>query len=272
MRVLALPLSTFLLPDDSSEAQNLNRAAKGLNRKRKKPNSEEKEYEQKYAVDHLDAYQTANQVWPPEFPTEFQEKTAHLCRRSQEIIYLNVLTDGETKSLETWHAQDVQMTVGWARPRKDGVPCIGSSSKIWIRGPVDRNRGRFIDRLLTGSELLALQGVPFVWRDLEDGVFSNDQLVDLAGNAFSSCVLPPIFVALLIHAPIAQAFAFMKSVMPPTMPASFGAASSEDESQEESEQATDADVMTTMLRRGDLDDAMGDLDMEDLDGMIVMGT
>ena len=53
-----------------------------------------------------------------------------------------------------------------------------------------------LGRLLVGRELLALQGIPYPLMPCLES-FTDSQLMDLAGNAYSGPVIQAVFVALM---------------------------------------------------------------------------
>ena len=54
------------------------------------------------------------------------------------------------------------MTMAWGKWRESQVPCVVSTGVLWLRGP---RPGGTIDRLLSGKELLQLQGFDAHWQE-----------------------------------------------------------------------------------------------------------
>ncbi len=72
------------------------------------------------------------------------------------------------------------------------------------------------DRKVCGCELLAVQGIDFPLqqrvKDAGKFLFSDSELTDLAGNAFSAAVVVPLLSSLVAAAPICQALHFNREV------------------------------------------------------------
>ena len=87
--------------------------------------------------------------------------------------------------------------------QEDICPCIVSTSITWLRGTC---AGRKIDRLLSGKELLLLQGFDATLEGKTAHVFSQKELIDLSGNAFCGPVLYAVVTAIVACVPWATAF------------------------------------------------------------------
>ena len=158
---------------------------------------------QKYEVEHLDHYSQQKVTWPPVFPQSFTSKAACVSPRKKEILYLDECVSGPTDSLTGFRCRDLNMSMSWGVWQDCVCPCIVSSSITWLRGTC---RGREVDRLLSGRELMQLQG----WDARREGktarVFSQREIVDLAGNAFCGAVLYPVVTGIVACVPWATAF------------------------------------------------------------------
>ena len=110
---------------------------------------------------------------------------------------------GQADSLKGFRCRDLNMTMNWGMWQEDVAPCIVSSSITWLRGscPV-----RKVDRLLSGKEMLTLQGFDARLIGKTARVFSQRELVDLAGNAFCGPVLYAVVTGIVACVPWATAF------------------------------------------------------------------
>ena len=158
---------------------------------------------QKYSVEHLDVYSQHKLLWPPVFPESFQAKRACLSSRAQEILYLDEQLFGEAKDLECFRCRDLNMTMSWGNWRENITPCIVSTGILWLRGSCG---GRTVDRLLSGRELLQMQGFDARKVSKTGHAFSQKEMVDLAGNAFCAPVLYAVVTGLVACVPWATAF------------------------------------------------------------------
>lgn len=243
MRVPPLPIERFLQDDGNDEVIAANAGtqdagakpkAKAKSRQKARATGQakssrpdpavdeggERKLEQ-YTIDHLNAYKMENVEWPPTYSEDFHAKTQRLCDRQKEILFLEEATAGEAASVRPWTCRDINMTLAWSRVRQEILPCIVSSSVMWIRGVInetpDGQVKRVIDRCLSGAELLSLQGFPLCLQaradaqsgDTAEKKFSDRQKVDVAGNAFNAAVLIPVLTATFATCPVAKAIALM---------------------------------------------------------------
>ena len=110
---------------------------------------------------------------------------------------------GEAKDLECFRCRDLNMTMNWGNWRENITPCIVSTGILWLRGSCG---GSTVDRLLSGRELLHLQGFDARKVGKMGHAFSQKEMVDLAGNAFCGPVLYAVVTALVACVPWATAF------------------------------------------------------------------
>jgi len=225
----ALPLQRFLLPDDDAEVRLANAPEvppmkKGLKSARRKEGEAAADVEKRKAddkvsefeVNHLAAFNEAGIAWPLVFTDEFKEKCGRLPERERQVLYYDEAVQGSAAKLRDLHARDLHMTIEWGVSKKGYVPTITSSSQIWVRGSFcDTNaETRVVDRLLCGSELLALQGLPpDAWRTSELPGFSQKDLADMAGNAFCAGHLIPVLVAAMTCVPWQEAIRLSHSAL-----------------------------------------------------------
>ena len=201
MRIASLELHDFLLADSDPEVAAANAAlppsatANKLKRKRPQtPRQDGGEPEaggkeapvKKYEVEHLEHYSQARVAWPPVLPQAFVAKASCLTTRAQEVLFLEETLSGPAESLQTLKCRDLNMTMGWGKWRESQVPCVVSTSVLWLRGP---RPGGTIDRLLSGKELLQLQGFDAHRQEETPHGFTQKDKVDLAGNAFCGPIL-----------------------------------------------------------------------------------
>jgi len=120
---------------------------------------------------------------------------------------------GPADKMASIAVRDLHMSVDWSTERTEFTPCIASSSNLWARGPRDPQRHGpdrlVIERFLSGSELLMLQGLYYSRQKFRSDrklkeTFKNSMLVDLAGNAFNAAVLYPLMTAVVLCAPLAE--------------------------------------------------------------------
>ena len=123
----------------------------------------------------------------------FQAKRACLSSRAQEILYLDEQLFGEAKDLECFRCRDLNMTMSWGNWRENITPCIVSTGILWLRGSCG---GRTVDRLLSGRELLQMQGFDARKVSKTGHAFSQKEMVDLAGNAFCGPVLYAVAITI----------------------------------------------------------------------------
>lgn len=224
MSITPEPLAAFLHEDpnhpDIQEANSVNdEDAKKKVKKRpksksraKKTDADEAEPEQKpdppqsheYEVDHLSTYKQSGLKWPPTYTEQFIAKTAGLRERSKQILFHEEQTRGSTATLAGIECRDMNMTMAWGKTKIDRLPCVVSSSRMWARGVLPA--GETVDRLLTGSELLHVQGFDLSAQSKEaPGQFSHNEKTDLAGNAFNKAALYAVLTAAMACAPLARA-------------------------------------------------------------------
>eukprot|EP00974_Lingulodinium_polyedra_P129358 11209724-Lingulodinium_polyedra.AAC.1 len=217
-----LPLDGFLCHDDdpgvldrgdapgeSCNAQPLPKAkavpkGEGGAAKRQRSNTSQRplqrkagnDFDKKYSEEHLNAFTEAQLQWPPVMPEAFLNKVAQLSNRGRELLWYQEQVNGLADSLEHLVTQDLNVTFGWSRPCLGRTPCIVSTSTLWVRGPAQCNEGRrVVDRLLTGTELLHLQGLSPRLQAKATEAFSFKEKTDLAGNAFNAAVMFSLITA-----------------------------------------------------------------------------
>lgn len=223
MQLEPMPLKKFLLPSDCCDVLQM-RSPKDSDasgqpgappKKKQKRKAKETAVEvdskvPEYQVQHLGAFTEMNLHWPPKYDEEFLDKTGRLTDRQREVLFYEEMTKGQTSTLNTLFSKDLQLSIDWGSDRHDVLPCIVSTSLMWVRGPLSNSPSSefpdFIDRLLTGSELLNIQGLPYQIQNKSTVVLSNAQKSDLAGNAFCGAVISPILAALVAYAPLPAAF------------------------------------------------------------------
>ena len=194
----------------------------------------------------------------------------------QEILYQDEQLVGEAKNLECLRCRDLNMTMNWGVWRENVTPCIVSTGILWLRGSCG---GRTVDRLLSGRELLQLQGFDARKAGKMAHAFSQKEMVDLAGNAFCGPVLYPIVTALVACVPwatafrakhIAQALAKSVAIPLPVPPANIDgdvdSASSENDDESllegeggESEEAAEASMSEEPGAEGSSGESVGSL-------------
>ena len=161
-----------------------------------------------YKMENLAAYFCAGLQWPPVFTDAFLEKTQMRSHRQKQVLWLIEHTQGAADMLPDLTVRDLHMSHDWQADRVGCLPCIASSSALWVRGP--RRPGTSspdtIDRFLCGSELLAVQGLEHRRQNVSG--FSESQLRELAGNAFNAAVIYPLLFAVIAFAPVAAASRF----------------------------------------------------------------
>lgn len=265
MKINAQPLDNYLLPEDDPSVRLANVSVptdKPLPKKKvtRKPKpiaaedgSDMPEKKQKsessglaYEVEHLSQYFAAQVRWPPEMDAEFLLRAASCTERQKQVLWLLEQTQGKVTTLKTLLVRDLHMSAEWQVEREGYMPCIVSSSALWVRGA---SRGQYIERFLSGAELLCLQGLDYGRQNLEG--FSHSNLVDLAGNAFCSAVIFPLITGLFCCAPLAEAIKLSKMEF-----------ESLEEEGEESEAGGEADPVLDVS--GDEQELM-DFDIDDME-------
>ena len=134
---------------------------------------------------HMDICEAKGISWPIVMPTRFCENTWVLtaCDRERELVFLGAM-DGCS-----WI--DTSQQLNRARPTYN-VEVVATCM------PGCHFFNFSLDRYLIGRDLLNLQGIP--WPSLPQlSGYSEGQLADLAGNAFSTSVSLAFDVAVLLN-------------------------------------------------------------------------
>ena len=198
MNIDSFELHEFLSADSDPEVVAANAALAPPMKKLKRKRGEDPEADgkqaavHKYQVEHLERYSQAHVAWPPElqmYPA-FVAKASCLPPRAQEILFLEETLSGPAENLLNLKCRDLNMTMAWGSWRESHTPCVVSTASMWLRGP---RPGGAIDRLLSGKELLHLQGFEARVQEAAPQAFSHKDKTDLAGNAFCG----PILLALV---------------------------------------------------------------------------
>ena len=145
-----------------------------------------------FEVEHLCAYTEAGIKWKPAYTEEFCNKTVCLTDRAKQVLWYEEQTRGFAPSLKGLHIRDLNMTLSWGRTRVNCTPCVVSTSKMWVRGRTSANT--IVDRFMSGSELLNLQGIEF---DHQGDQFTCKEKSELAGNAFNKAILYAVVTGLM---------------------------------------------------------------------------
>ena len=125
-------------------------------------------------------YNEAGLDWPPEaLPWE-----AQLGRRRAEIIFLMEKTVEGTEAEQCLDVSQTALRVGLATGK---TCCLTPGAEVWLRSE---------GRLLNGEEALHIQGFWLADRQ-RLAEFTDKQLRDLAGNAFSAGCVASALLALL---------------------------------------------------------------------------
>jgi hypothetical protein len=158
--------------------------------------------------------------------------------------------------MKKWHCRDLNMTMDWGVDRVCEIPCIVSTSLLWIRGPV--GDGRVVDRLLSGREMLNLQGIGPAMQDTAEAAGNqadNKQKIDLAGNAFCGGVVVALMLAVIGHVPLASAIELSKEPLQ--------VEASQEQKPSDGEAVQDADLDGEAVQDADLDgEAVQDADLD----------
>ena len=194
MKIASFELHDFLCADSDPEVVAANAALAPSTKKLKRKRGEEPEADgkqaavKKYEVEHLEHYSQAHVAWPPELHMSpaFVAKASCLTTRAQEILFLEETLSGPAENLQNLKCRDLNMTMAWGNWRESEVPCVVSTASLWLRGP---RPGGAIDRLLSGKELLQLQGFEARRQEEAPHAFSQRDKTDLAGNAFCGPML-----------------------------------------------------------------------------------
>ena len=195
-----LSLDSFLLPEGDpllvkkaaveekkwaeAEAAKALARAKRAAKVAKQPANDPAPVAQSWEQEHMEAFQQKGWTWPPNL-SNVPNCPDSLGRRKQELVFMNYMQclDGGRR------IDDINMSVFFGTPGQDVVPCIVSTSVMWLTDKRQR-----ICRELHGAELMALQG----WHPSEQrGDFTHDQLKDPAGNAFCAFTLTPVLIGIL---------------------------------------------------------------------------
>ena len=167
---------------------------------------------QKFELDHMHAYQNNKLPWPPTYTVIFEKKAkpvGHSARMTQ-LLFLDEKVTGPTESLDALYTRDLNMSGGWGKEKKGSLSCVVSSSWVWVRGLLEEGDGDkpplFIDRLMTGNELLAVQGMSHEWLHphIVDEL-SLKELITMAGNMFNVETLAAVALSALFALPVAEA-------------------------------------------------------------------
>ena len=193
LEIESLPLDRFLIDDDKCPwAQEFDMRG-GEHAVAKKPKLGVSLADDKYKVDLLQAFENEGFSWPPVYDDDFLVYTRHLPERKKQSIWF-------WEKLLQKHSQDVgdretsvdtNLSCDWQNVQLNMVPCLVSTSSIWL---LKRNR------LLTGKEALGLQGFGYNFLDECDPPLANREEVDLAGNAFNGGVCLAVMLALVLSA------------------------------------------------------------------------
>ena len=154
------------------------------NAKRRKT-GEQKEI--KWEAVHREEFMALGLDWPIEDLSAVDaclaQNVSCLCRRSQEIAFIVHL---KYQKHEEETVYDLNPTVAWDAHGIGQTPCIVCSATLWLRQQ---------QRLLHGSELLYLQGLPpDQIKNLES--LDHNKMVELAGNAFCAFHMMPVLLSL----------------------------------------------------------------------------
>ena len=187
MQVPQQPVKDFLLP------QSAHCTAEPARQDPTSPSKKQKG-EKSYEVEHLCKYESCGLTWPPVFSQQFIEKVHGMTQRKKELIhyYQQCLVTADIDDQEECYL-DINMSIGWVRPRSGMLPCIVSSSHIWQLHACKE---------ITGEELLCLQGFSHqlqatVTPPACGKIFTQVSKIDLAGNAFNGAVLMAVLTAAL---------------------------------------------------------------------------
>ena len=162
-----------------------------------------------YEIDHMDAYIGAGLAYPPSMPADFLQEFAGYTRRLKELIYFLRMTQGPAWEMtDTLVFRDINMSLPYGKNEVNVCPCLVSTNIMYCRGSFRdaHNKSHTIDRVLTGQEILSLQGF-----DLDKQVasmskvslrrFSFAEYADLGGNAFAAPCPMMVFHEMLTFLP-----------------------------------------------------------------------
>lgn len=162
MRIPAAPIEWFLAPDDDdfvvAANQPLQKPSAKSQAKPKKKGRGSGQPKKKarggvgasvpkevtgpsYEVEHLRAYRELQLQWPPEFTPEFEQKAACLTRRQQECLFYMEERFGPLSEAKELICRDLHMSQEWGSFKSDCLPCIVSTSTLWMRGQVQDCHG-----------------------------------------------------------------------------------------------------------------------------------
>ena len=212
-----------------------------------------------YEERHLEVYTQMQLKWPPHFTEEFEVKTVSIAgsRRMQEVLYLEEKRFGPAQSMASYGARDLHMTEDWGVMRNAHLPCIVSSSVIWVRGTLQT--GQVIDRRLHGTEALAVQGFGHKSQTAKMKALSYEQQLDLAGNMFVAEVFSVFFLTAFATIDVSNIHRAVQTSRLHVDDASHRSQSQDDGESMESESA-ESDEEEEPDAKSDVDD----LDIDDL--------
>ena len=178
-----IPLQEFLDdPEPTPDEPNDDLAAK----KAKKGSA--------FEVDHLEAFNQAGMVWPPnldEYPEMKAAMTkAKLTQREQELAFYYERMEPLDAESEVEMVHDLNLSMKFGSHAPPGLsPCIACSSLLWMRRRL---------RPIKGTEALRIQGVGEIDSTF---VISNKKLMVFAGNAFNGFTFGAVFIAAMANFP-----------------------------------------------------------------------
>ena len=161
----------------------------------------------------MDICESKGVNWPPPVPPELASNPWFLTapQREREIICLACLENGKDADKDCQWV-DTSQTATRARPStNDSAPTVTPGCHLWHFPS---------QRYCTGKDLLRLQGYPLP----QGSGLSDNQMADLAGNAFSSSVSLALDVALLLLVRReedeggSKACDFLRSILPSSTP------------------------------------------------------
>lgn len=127
-----------------------------------------------------------------------------LPRRQKEILnYHNHPASFSAKAAQVgpFTSLDLSQTLGRNSRGYDGVmQTLTPKACMWIAPPAEY---KICPRIVMGIEAMSMQGFPqgLLMQHARDGSWSNAQLLDLAGNAFSSTPFAAVYLCLLAELP-----------------------------------------------------------------------
>ena len=191
MRISAEPLSSFLFKEDDlrlAEWHSLERQRRVSLESRSKPGSSQNQI-LKWKTDHQILYSEHDLQWPPVLSGDMKLALSPWPESITERAYFLKCVHAKTsKTGERTH--DLNMSLEYGSGADESFPCIVCSSKMYMI-----SRGR----MASWWECLRLQGYPV--HRLGHLLLSQNQGMELAGNAFNGFVIPPLVVAAFILDP-----------------------------------------------------------------------